>query len=747
MIGVVAIGRNEGERLRRCLESVVGRCAAVVYVDSGSTDGSVAMARQMGVEVVELDTTVAFTAARARNEGVARLLEVCPQVAYVQVVDGDCEVMEGWLELAQRELDDDKTLAVVCGRRRERQPNASIYNRLCDIEWDTPIGEAEACGGDAMIRLSAFQQVGGYNPQIIAGEEPELCLRLRREDCCIRRIDAEMTLHDAAIVRFSQWWRRSVRAGHACAEGYWRHGEGPEHHERRRLASIIAWAAGLPLLVVVVGAALTGAWSLLFLAGYPVLAWRVFRGQRQLGRSVRDAQLYACFTVLGKFAELAGAGKFAFARLTGRRSRIIEYKGARTSTGGEPIAAASGMMRLAYLTTGYPEVSHTFVRREILELERRGHHVLRLSIHRPDSDLVDPADIDEAKQTFYVLDHRVRLLSATIAALFGQPQAFAHALAIMLGMHRRSDRSLLRHIAYMAEACALLPLVRDTAIQHVHVHFGTNAAAVARLLRRLGGPSYSMTIHGPDELDAPRAFSLGEKIADSAFTVAITDYCSAQLRRWAGCTHWHKIHIVHCTVGAEFDDAPPPITDDCHTLLCIGRLAPQKGQLLLIEAMGKLAADSIEAKLVLAGDGELRPVIEDRIAELGLRDRVAITGWITGKQVAEHLVNCRALVLPSFAEGLPVVIMEAMAKARPVISTYIAGIPELVHPSRNGYLVHAGNVDQLVDAMRRVLNAPADRLNAMGQDGQKCVRRDHHTATEVDKLESLLRRACAEGAA
>jgi GT2 family glycosyltransferase len=244
-VGLVAIGRNEGKRLHQCLLSVLGKVAHVVYVDSGSTDGSIELARSLGVDVVELDLSTPFTAARGRNAGFHRLLQANPQIEFVQFVDGDCEVVEGWLERALHELESQSNVAVVCGRRRERFPEQSIYNRLCDIEWDTPVGEATACGGDSMMRVEAFQQVGGFNPTLIAGEEPELCVRLRQKGWKIFRLDAEMTLHDAQMTRFGQWWKRSLRAGHAYAEGAWLHGREPERHWVKESRSIWLWGLGV----------------------------------------------------------------------------------------------------------------------------------------------------------------------------------------------------------------------------------------------------------------------------------------------------------------------------------------------------------------------------------------------------------------------------------------------------------------------------------------------------------------------
>jgi GT2 family glycosyltransferase len=324
-VGLVAIGRNEGERLHQCLMKARGQVTCLVYVDSGSTDGSLELARSIGADVVELDLSTPFTAARARNEGFARLLQVSPDIEFVQFVDGDCEIVDGWLDRAQQELVAKPDVAVVCGRRRERFPEATAYNKLCDIEWNTPIGEAKACGGDSMMRTSAFQQVGGFNPALIAGEEPELCVRLRQNSWKILRLDAEMTLHDAQMTRFDQWWKRSQRAGHAYAEGAWLHGNTPERHWVKDTIRIWLWGFVLPLLAL--GTAwFTHGWSLLLLIAYPVLTYRIYHRMQQENLQPKDAALYAISCVVGRFPQLQGQILFHQRRLLGQRSNLIEYK-------------------------------------------------------------------------------------------------------------------------------------------------------------------------------------------------------------------------------------------------------------------------------------------------------------------------------------------------------------------------------------------------------------------------------------
>jgi GT2 family glycosyltransferase len=324
-VGVVAIGRNEGERLRRCLLSLDPRAQPIVYVDSGSTDGSAEMARSLGVEVVALDLTQPFTAARARNCGFERLQQLDADLEFVQFVDGDCEVADGWLAQAAAYLAVNPKAAVVCGRRRERHPENSVFNRLCDIEWDTPIGEARASGGDAMMRVAAVSQVGGYDPTVIAAEDDEICLRLRRAGWKIMRIDAEMTSHDAAIVRFRQWWKRAMRAGYAYTLGAAMHGGPPERHFVRERRRLVVWGFLVPLVL------LAAAWptfglSLLGFLLYPLQVYRIYRRTRRRTARRSDALAFGVSCILSKFPEFVGFCKYQLTRRRGRSARIIEYK-------------------------------------------------------------------------------------------------------------------------------------------------------------------------------------------------------------------------------------------------------------------------------------------------------------------------------------------------------------------------------------------------------------------------------------
>lgn len=323
-IGIVVIGRNEGDRLVKCLHSAIKQADNIVYVDSGSTDGSIAMASSLGVDIVELDLAQPFTAGRARNEGYFYLIQKYPHLELVQFIDGDCELVPGWLATALPTLIPQADLAIACGRRRERFPEQSIYNRLCDLEWNTPVGEAKACGGDFLVKVSAFNQVQGFNPSLIAGEEPELCIRLRQAGWKILRIDAEMTLHDAQMLTFTQWWKRALRGGYAYAEGSWLYGQTPERHWVKEARSIWLWGAILPSMLLILFP-LTNGLSLGLILLYAIAIYRVFIYLQHQGLKQQNALCYAIHCVLSKFPQTQGQIQFHWSRLTGKPQAIIEY--------------------------------------------------------------------------------------------------------------------------------------------------------------------------------------------------------------------------------------------------------------------------------------------------------------------------------------------------------------------------------------------------------------------------------------
>ena len=398
-------------------------------------------------------------------------------------------------------------------------------------------------------------------------------------------------------------------------------------------------------------------------------------------------------------------------------------------------------MKVAYLTNQYPSVSHTFIRREIAALEDKGVDIARFSIRPPPTKLVDPDDIAEQSRTTVLLARGIpRLALTAVWTAIRHPVRFAKALAMTVRMGLRSDRGLLRNLGYLMTACTTLKLFRRDQCGHVHVHFGTNPTAVAMLCRMLGGPPYSFTVHGPDEFDRPWPLSLTEKIEASSFVAGVSSFGRSQLYRQCGHEHWPKVEIVRCGVDRSYVETDVTPIGDSRRLVCVGRLCEQKGQLLLMQAAAKLRDLGERFELILVGDGDMRPEVESLIRQHRLEGMVTITGWASGEEVRSYLVGARAMILPSFAEGLPVVIMEALALGRPVVSTYIAGIPELVVPGESGWLIPAGSVDALVEAMREVLQTPTPRLEELGREGRRRVLAAHDAAISTQPLYERFRK-------
>ncbi|MCU0544985.1 MAG: glycosyltransferase [Oscillatoriaceae cyanobacterium Prado104] len=399
-------------------------------------------------------------------------------------------------------------------------------------------------------------------------------------------------------------------------------------------------------------------------------------------------------------------------------------------------------MNLAYLVNQYPKVSHSFVRREILAVETCGMKVARFSIRSCESELVDKGDKQEQELTKVILGAGLKgLVSGLLRVAATRPMRFLEALQLTFKVGWHSERGILLHLAYLAEACILLNWFAESGTQHVHAHFGTNSTTVAMLCRVLGGPTYSFTVHGPEEFDKATILSLNEKIKRSTFVAAVSSFGKSQLFRWCDRAFWSKINVIHCGVDADFLDRPQVPIPAAPRLVCVGRLSEQKGHLLLLEAAHLLADSGLDFKLVFVGDGPLRSEIEQQISQFNLQKHIEITGWASGGEVQQQLLASRAMVLPSFAEGLPVVIMEALALNRPAISTYVAGIPELVEPGVCGWLVPPGSAELLADAMRAALEAPLEKLEAMGKAGAQRVAREHNAALEAQKLVALFEKS------
>ncbi len=397
-------------------------------------------------------------------------------------------------------------------------------------------------------------------------------------------------------------------------------------------------------------------------------------------------------------------------------------------------------MQIAYLINQYPAVSHTFIRREILALEKLKFDIKRVSIRPTLSVCIDQEDEQERKETKSLLQSGVfSLFVGIIKCLVQHPLRFFKATYHTFIVGWKSERGLFIHMIYLAEACLLFNWTKSWNIKHIHAHFGTNSTTVAMFCKFLGGPSYSFTCHGPEEYDKPNAIALEKKIKHASFVVAISYFGQSQLYRWSSASDWKKIKIVHCCVDASDLNKEPVPVPQINRLVCVGRLCEQKGQQLLVQATAEVIRKGIIFELVLVGDGEMRNDIERMISSLGIQQHVRITGWASGEEVRKELSNSKGLLLPSFAEGLPVVIMESFALGRPVISSCIAGIPELVHPGENGWLCSPSDIESLASTIEELLTTSTKQLTEMGLNGRKLVEKNHNDQKEAVILAKAIR--------
>lgn len=394
--------------------------------------------------------------------------------------------------------------------------------------------------------------------------------------------------------------------------------------------------------------------------------------------------------------------------------------------------------KLAYLINQYPKVSHSFIRREILALEQRGWSIFRLSIRGWDAELVDPDDIAEVGKTAFVLKGGALLLmTAVMGQLVRSPRRFFRALVLAVRMMRWSDRPFIWHLIYLAEACWIASQLKQNGITHMHAHFGTNSAEVAMLVSELAGITYSFTVHGPEEFDKARSLHLAEKVRRAIFVVTVCSFGRGQIFRILDQKYWDKVKVVHCGIDQAFADLASVVPSDSDRLVCVGRLCEQKGQVLLVKAAATLAREGRKFELVLVGDGEHRGAIEQLIAANNLGGHVKLIGWASATRVKEEILNARALILPSLAEGLPIVLMEAMILGRPVLSTYVAGIPELVVGGSTGWLFPAGSENDLLNAVRACLDSPKEILKAMGDAARVRAMERHNLDDQTEMLTEL----------
>jgi glycosyltransferase involved in cell wall biosynthesis len=396
--------------------------------------------------------------------------------------------------------------------------------------------------------------------------------------------------------------------------------------------------------------------------------------------------------------------------------------------------------RVAYLVNQYPKTSHAWMRREIEGVVASGVEIDRYSVRRVDEPLVDAGDLREQEATTVLLEQGAwRILGAFGATLLARPERFFAALGLAWSIGKNHPRGRLFHLIYFVEACLLARLLAERPVRHLHAHFGTNSATVALLVNRLTGVPFSFTFHGPEIFESISPRCLRAKIHAAAFVVAISHHGFSALERWSDPEHWHKLRLVRCGTDARFLEAPETPPPSEQRVVCVARLSPVKGHLVLLDALKRLVDEGYDPRLSLVGDGDFRPAIERRAAELGLAERIRWCGWLDGEGVRSEVLGARLMVLPSFDEGLPVVFMESLALHRPVISTYIAGIPELIENDRTGWVVPAGSVDHLADALREALSLDDAALMQIARNGAQAVKERHDSAREAARLAALFR--------
>ena len=395
--------------------------------------------------------------------------------------------------------------------------------------------------------------------------------------------------------------------------------------------------------------------------------------------------------------------------------------------------------RVAYLVNQHPAASHTFIRREIQALESLGISVVRFALRGWDSAVVEQDDIVEKSYTRYTLQKGLlALFWPVLKTILKTPGQFYLALREALSMSRNAKRPWPYHLIYLAHACQIRRWLDGTPVDHLHAHFGTNPAEIALLVHRLGGPPFSFTIHGQDEIEGAKALHFPKKVGAAKFVVAVSAFCRSQILREIPHATWDVLKIAHCGLEEDYFLAEDCAFPEQPTFLCVGRLSPEKGHLILLDAFATLQNRNPNAHLFLAGDGPMRPAIETHVASLGLSDAVTLMGWTDAQGIKEKLSETTVLVQPSFIEGLPVVIMEALARRRPVISTFVGGIPELVRPGENGWLVPAGEPDALAEAMIEAATTDKAQLQKMGRAGHDRAKDRHLVSTEAAKIAALI---------
>ncbi len=692
--------RDEAAYIKITIDSIAAQTVLPtkwVIVDDGSTDSTPEILAEAArkypfIQVVTLPNRRDRLVGAGVIETFYQGLKVVPleNYDYLCKLDMDLQIPHNYFESMISRMEENKRIGTCSGKPYFKDKNGNLISEKC--------GDETSVGMIKFYRRECFQEIGGFVQQVMwDGIDCHQCRRRGWIACS----------WDEPELRFIHL--RPMGSSHkGILKGRMRHGYGQYFMGTGPLYMIVSALYRMTRPPYIIG-------GFAMLIGY-FKSW--INGEQRY-----DDEEFRSFLQ-----------KYQWNCLIKGKSRATQELNAQQARLKEPLP-----LTLAYFINQYPKVSHSFIRREIAGIEAEGIPVKRFSIRSLSSELVDPQDKLEDGKTRYILkDGSVRLATSLLYVALTRPVRFFQALQFAVKLGTYCEKGALYHLAYLAEACVLLRWFAEGDVTHVHVHFMSNAATVMLLCQILGGPTFSCTVHIPPENnEEARAIALREKIDHASFVVAISEFCQGQLQRWCPPEQWDKIRIVHCGVDREFFSLPPVPIPDGQRLVCVARLEEKKGILLLLDAVVRLKEEGRSFKLVLVGDGTLRDEIESRISKFGLQDYVHLTGWASSSEVREQILASRALVLPSYIEGLPVAIMESLALRRPVISTTIAAIPELVKTGVSGWLIPPGSLDALTEALRQVLDSSTDELEKMGMNGFEEVAKNYNAATEAAKLAVL----------
>lgn len=735
-IDCVIIGVNCQQTLGRCLASVQASDYPadklhIIYVDGGSTDQSLKIAGEFaGISVISLNPEYP-TPGLGRNRGWKKGTS-----PFIQFLDSDTILAAGWLKTGIAAMAD-ATVGAVQGLRREMHPERSIFNWIGELEWNGPAGEADSFGGDVMIRRRVLEMVGGYDEILVGGEDPELSQRTKSQGWRILRLETPMTHHDLAMTTIKQYLRRAFRSGYAFAAVRDRIASEGNPFWQFDLRKIVIKGGGflvlalIGLLTLIVGQSLPAAiGALLSLAAGAALLclprlFKIEKFMHDYNLTREQARRYAWHFSLVVLPQLFGAiryywGKWLHKPLRNRQDRL--------ATGGLARAKHNRVMeKIAYLCSEYPAISQTFIFREIESLRQSGFEVATISIHpQINLDVMTVAEQQEAANTLVMTRLSwASILGGHLLVLLRSPLGYIRMALTALTLLTKGPKSPVKALAYFVEAGILLHWLHQSGIRHIHEHFAAPTAIVAMLAKSYGGISYSLSVHGPDIFFTQDSALLADKVKIADFVRCISQFCRSQLMRITPPTFWKHLHIVRCGVDPLVYEARPEPNNLVPEILCVGRLVPAKGQHILLSACALLKDRGVPFRLTLVGGGEDRSSLEHFAAEAGLNGQVRFTGPLGQDKVREYYNQTDMFVLASFAEGVPVVLMEAMAKGIPVISTRIAGIPELIDHGRDGLLANPGDVEDLARQMETlIMNSTLQ--SGLGVAGRRKVMQTYH---------------------